>query len=225
MALDIAAYQFLTTAFFYLLAASYLLYRIKIKKLAILYPLSVYLFGISIFFITMGLSKVVTSEYLLLLGALAVVLGASTIARFPLMLELRPLKERHVFLGLSIFSAAIVFIGFFTQNIMIMMRLAHAYAFVVAGLFTMGYIIYSGFRTENEAVKIKSIGTGVSMGLCCIVAHGLVATQLLASIALPLFGIFTLDLPLLFALLSPLAFIMVLFLTQYFPTTAVKKNE
>lgn len=50
--------------------------------------------------------------------------------------------------------------------------------------------------------------------MCCVLAHGLVAFQLLPAVAFSLFGLVTLDLPMVFAILSPMAFIYALILDK-----------
>jgi hypothetical protein len=206
-------------AFFYILATSVLIHRIRKNNLGLLYPISVYLGGIASFFILMGFFQISKNLLIPFFAGLAVMFGASTITRFVLKLEI-PNFERFVYYFLLALSLSIAGFTFSTGKPPIMLRSAHAFAFVTAGLFTMGYIIYSGLKSQSNASKIKSVSTGVSLGLCCVVAHGLAFSQLIV-IAIPLFG-FTLNAPMLFALMSPLAFIMVLYMTRHMNQSDIK---
>jgi hypothetical protein len=214
MVIPTDTYMFFIATLFYAIAAGYLLTRIRTSGLVILKSLGTYLIGISTFFLMMGLYQLVQAEILLFLGALAITVGASTIARFPLKLEW-PSIEKIVYLILLVGSSLSIIFSFVAHDIGTTMRFAHGYAFVVAGLFTMGYIFYAGMKAKSAIVRAKSIGTATSMALCCVVAHGLVTFQLFASVAVPLFGIFTLNAPMIFALLSPISLLLVLHLSKY----------
>jgi hypothetical protein len=211
-------------AVFYFIAAAYLFQRIRKQRVVDLYPITTYLSGISAFFFFMGLSIIVDASVIPLLAALAVMLGASTIAKFPLRMQW-PHKEKQIYYLLLAVSVAVGGYTFYFRP-EIMIRAAHLFAFLVAGLFTMGYIIYYGLKSKNKIVKTKSISTGTSLGLCCVIAHGLAFSQLLPLIALPLFG-FTLKAPMIFAMLSPIAFILVLILSKYIKeeSTITKLNK
>ncbi len=203
------SYLLWLTAIFYFVAAAYLINKIKKERITILYSINVYLLGIATFFTLMGFFQIFNVKILALLGALAIVIGASTIARFPLKLEW-PDKEKIVYVVLLLVSIVLVGYGF-TNEVPFMIRVANYYAFLVAGLFTMGYILYTGFKAKE--VRTQSFATGVSLGLCCVVAQGAVAIPLFPLLAISFFGI-TLKFPMIFALLSPIAFIYVLILDK-----------
>ena len=211
MAIPNDSYLLWMSAFFYISASVYLIRKIKREHTLILYPISIYLLGIAIFFTLMGIFQIYKSAVIAFLAALAIVIGASTMVRFPLKLEL-PHKERVIYIVLLILSFILVGYGFTTGEIPFMMRIAHGIAFVLAGLVTIGYIIYTGILTKS--VRTQSFSTGVSLGLCCVVAHGLVAFQLFPLIGFGLLGLVTLKLPMIFALLSPLAFLYVVIIDK-----------
>jgi hypothetical protein len=210
----IMVYAFWVTSFFYILAGGYLIHRIKIKNLPVLYPLSIYLLGIAAYTFFEGLTRLTSVKLFLFLGTLAMVYGASNIARFPLRLRW-PQMERKAYLTLLAVSLLAVTISYFTQETKTLVRVAHGYAFLVAGVFTIGYIIYAGIKMKTQPARGKTIGTGLTLGLCCVVAHGLVTFQLLATVALPLFGLASVGLPLIFAILAPVTFILVLIVSEH----------
>jgi hypothetical protein len=206
-------------ALFYILATFSLIIRIKKNDLPILYPISIYLGGISTFFVLMGIFQIINNINIVIIAALAVMIGSATITRFVLRLEVPNLEKFVYYLLLAVAFTIAVFTYSIGQP-PIILRSAHAFAFVTAGLFTMGYIIYSGFKSQSSAARVKSVSTGISLGLCCVVAHGLAFSQLIV-IAIPLLG-FTINAPMLFALMSPLAFIMVLVMTRHMGSENVK---
>jgi len=207
-------YIYLISAFFFISAASYLVYKIRKEVLPILYPISVYLYSIAAFFIFLGIYQVYNMNEIIFFASFSVMFGASYIARFPLKL-INPNKEKLVFMILLGISIIIALYTYSTGTVNFQLMLANIFAFIVAGLFSMGYIIYSGLKTKNRIVKLKSIGTGTSLGLCCVVAHGLAIFQFLPVIAMPFFGILTLNAPVIFAVSSPITFILVLFMGRF----------
>lgn len=203
------AYLMWVAAFFYFVAFLYLVRKIRRQKMPLLYTISAYLGGIALFFTFMGLFMVFSLKFFVLLGVLSVMLGASTLALFPLKLEW-PYREKQIYRILIILSFALGLGTYFWADVDVMLRVAHGFAFIFAGLITLGYIFYTGIVSQR--VRAQSFSTGASLGLCCIVAHGLVAFQFFPLVAISFFGLVMLELPLIFALLSPLAFLYVLLL-------------
>ena len=210
MALDQAAIIPLFAAAWFFAAAAYL--RYKQRQLPDLIgemtPVAVYLTAIGLFFLFRGWSAIATTSCPVvdctdLSGGLAVVLAASFIALYPLR-ELLPEAYRWVFFVLmwvSVLSQVVTAV----VAPSIQVSLAHVYAFLVAGVFAVGYLVYDGLTTDSATAT----GIGMSMGSCCVVAHGLAALPLVATVTLPLVGI-PLGLPVLFAVLAPVSLIAVL---------------
>ena len=109
-------------------------------------------------------------------------------------------------------SIVLVVFVFITKDIPFMVRIANYYAFFVAGVFTMGYIFYTGIK--SPAVRAESFSTGGSLGLCCIIAHAAAAIPLFPLVGFSLFGLVTLKIPMIFALSAPLALLYVLILDK-----------
>jgi hypothetical protein len=217
--------QFWIAAFFFILATLYLRRRIRTEKLQSLNPIAVYLGSISVFFVIMGLMQFVDVAIFSLIGAFAVMYGASYIARFPLrMIIPNRNNERFVFGTLVFVSVILTLFNFIFRDTAMMFKVAHTFAFFIAGIFTIGYILYMGFTAEQKTVKTKSISSGISLGLCCIAAHGLVGFQLLPLIAVPLFGLANIPLPLFFAILSPISFLLVILASHRFQKENAKEN-
>jgi|GEM_PF-3076049 len=171
-------------------------------------PVAVYLTAIGLFFLFRGWSAIATTSCPVvdctdLSGGVAVVIAASFIALYPLR-ELLPGAYRWVFFVLmwvSVISQAVAAV----VAPSIQVPLAHVYASLVAGVFAVGYLVYDGITTDSAT----ETGIGMSMGSCCVVAHGLAALPLVATVTLPLVGI-PLGLPVLFAVLAPVSLIAVL---------------
>lgn len=204
------AYVPFFAAFWFFLSAGYFLYRLRTLpgNASGMYPIAVYLVGIGLFFVFRGYSTFATTSCPTIdctqtSGGLAVMLASSFIARFPLQEEW-PGYERLAFWALvavSVVATAVTAVYAPTVQV----PLAHAFAFVVAGLFSVGYIGYAAIEDDSTTGK----GIGLSMSSCCLVAHGLAVLPLVATVSVPLIGV-PLGLPVLFAILAPVSLLGVL---------------
>ena len=205
------AYLLWFTSFFYFISGIYLIIKIRKDKTDILYPISIYLFGVATFFGLMGLHSILNNKVLLLLSALSIVLGSAYMSRFTLRLEW-PSKEKLVYSILIILALLLTFYPYLLGKIDLMLRISHIFAFFISGVFVIGYILYTGIKAPK--VRAQSFSTCTSLGMCCILAHGLAALQVVPPLLISLFGIVTVELPMIFAIISPFAFISVLILNM-----------
>ena len=205
------------SAFFFILAGAFLFYRIKKENLFLLYPIDAYLTSIGLSFFFLSIYNLTSLKLLLFISSFFVMFGGAYISRLPLKL-INYRNEKKIFYSLLVIAIIISLYMYYANNAALHMRIAHIYTFILAGLFTIGYIIYSGIKSKNKAAKIKSLGTGTTLSLCCFVAHGLIAFNMIPLIALPFAGLITVDLPLIFASLSAITFIIVLFVSRFYKT-------
>ena len=129
------------TSFLYLSSAILLIDKMKLEKLSLLFPISLYFFGISAFFGFMGIFAATNLLSIALAATLSVMFGSSFMARLPLRM-LIPKYEEIIFSALllvSVISSAIVYT---TGNPYAIERAAHIYGFIVAGIFSTGYLFY-----------------------------------------------------------------------------------
>lgn len=212
MAIPSDTYVLWITAVSYMVAAGFLVWKIRKEGNAILYPISAYLFAIAAFFTLLGFSKIFNSTLIILFASLSVFIGASTIARLPLKM-LYPKREKSLYSILLIIGLIIALYAYSTGENQIMLVAANSYAFVLAGVFTIGYIFYIGIKKKHK--RYDSFATGGSLGLCCVVAHGLAATQMYyPAVTISLLGLANVGVPMAFAILAPFAFIYVLVIDQ-----------
>lgn len=220
MAIPSDTYVLWITAISYIIAAGFLVWKIRKEGNAVLYPISVYLFAIASFFVLLGFSKIYSSTLIILFASLSVFIGASTIARLPLKM-LYPKGEKSLYSILLIIALIIALYAYSTGENQIMLVAANTYAFVLAGLFTIGYIIYMGIKSEKK--RYDSFATGGSLGMCCVVAHGLAATQMYyPAVTISLLGLANVGVPMAFAILAPFAFIYVLIIDKIIKPEASK---
>ena len=205
----VAAYVPFFAAFWFFLAAGYFLYRVRSLPGSArgMYPIGAYLVGIGVFFVrgwnTFATTSCPAVDCTQATGGLAVMLAASFIARFPLQ-DGWPEHERAVFAGLVAFSVVSTAVAAVYAPA-VQVPMAHVFAFVVAGLFSVGYILYAAVEDDSTTGK----GIGVSMSSCCVVAHGLAVLPLAVTVSVPLVGV-PLGLPVLFAVLAPVSLVAVL---------------
>lgn len=214
----------LFAAFWFFLGAGYFWYKLRSYPLVLgrLYPIALYLVGIGSFFVFQAVNNWTSYSCSVwdctnLAGGLAVMLAASFIARFPLK-ERWPDYETAIFALMAAFSVGSQ-IALAIAAPAIQLRAAHVYAFFVAGVFSVGFIVYQGIRTKSTTGK----SIGVSLSSCCVVGHGLAALPLVLTVSAPLIGV-PLKAPMLFAILAPVALIAVLrFVARVEPDAAADR--
>ncbi|HLD33958.1 hypothetical protein A3A21_03725 [Candidatus Jorgensenbacteria bacterium RIFCSPLOWO2_01_FULL_45_25b] len=189
------------TIFLWVAALSYVLAAVTLAQRKF-YPLVTYLASMAIFYVFSRMSI-----YLQLIGAVAVAVGASNLARFPISLEW-PAKEKATHTSLLSLSILLTIV-LFTVSDTLVLRFVHGYG-LVAALLTAAYIFYAG---TSPTIKSKSMNIA-SILLLCSIPHFLLATSLLASLSIPLVGNITFGLPMIIALLSPFSFILALHMTH-----------
>ncbi len=205
----------------YLVSIGFLIKKIQDDKLSILYPITAYLFGIAAFFAIMGMYMLNKNDLLVFIGSIFIMFGSTYTARLPLRI-ITPSKENIIFTGMLLVSMIIAAVQF-TKGPAVLEKTAHTYAFLVAGLFTVGYMFYLG--AKYEGIRNQSISTGASLGLCCVVAHGAAAGGYVSIMALSFFGILV-QTPMVFALLSPFAFMYVVIAGKLLnPASILKKQK
>lgn len=200
----------LFTASWFFAAAGYLTYKGREYPRAFgrMWPIAAYLTGIGAFFVIQAINT--TTFYRCTIvdcsnlgGGIAVMLAASFIARFPIG-ERWPDLEQPVFRGMVVLTVvtqvtlALVAPG--TQ-----VTVAHVYGFFVAGVFTIGFVLYHAVRERSRT----GVSVGLSMSSCCVMGHGTAALPLVATVSLPLIGV-PLAAPVLFAVLAPISLIATL---------------
>lgn len=207
---NLSAYAPFFAAFWFFVSAGYLLYHLQRApgNTRQMYPISAYLVGIGMFFVFTGWSTFATSSCALVdctqfAGGLSVMLAASFIARFPIR-DRWPDHEKAIVAVLAVISVVSTAVtAVYAPALQVPM--AHVYAFVVAGLFSVGYIIYAAYVDDSPG----GMGVGLSMSSCCVIAHGLAAVPLVFAVSLPLVGV-SLQLPMVFAILSPISLLAVI---------------
>jgi hypothetical protein len=198
-------------AFWFFVAAAVFVYKARgfPRKIRPLYPITAYLLGIGLFFVFQGYGDITSYSCPGSLsctdlgGGLVVMVAASFIARFPLKSEF-PRYADAVFAGLVVVSVVIqAFLALNRPDLLV--TVANLFAFVVAGVGTVGYLGYRGL-VADDPFELK---VGLAIAPCCVIAHGTAGLGLVAVISLPLVGI-PLATPYLFAILAPIAVIAVL---------------
>ena len=161
---------FFVTSLLYIGSSMYLVMKIKREGKEMLYPICVYLFAVSAFFILMGINSIEQSNAIVLIAAFSIVIGATTIARIPL-LEIFQRMENLVYSLLLIGSFLAVLLFLIIGNQDWILRIAHLYAFLSAGIFTMGYLIYTGLK--DPTLRDECFSATFSLILCAFAMHGL----------------------------------------------------
>lgn len=202
----------LFVAFWFFLSAVVLWYEFRTMPQILdrLKPIGFYLVGIGIFFVVQAINAWTRYSCSMwdctnLSGGIAIVLAATFIARFP-MRNLWPRIEPFLFQGLAFVAVTSQF-ALALRAPAVQVRVAQAYGFLLAGVFSVGYLVYESLREGSST----GVSIGLSLAPCCVVGHGLAMTGVALTVSLPLLGV-PVAAPMLSAVLAPISLITVLYL-------------
>ena len=215
---------FLATAFFFIASGGYLIYKIRKSKTPALFPISVYFISMAVFFVLMGINYIVEDNVVILCASLAMIFGASFMARIPIHF-MAPGREKLIYYIFLIFGLTISLYSFTLGSAVLQLRAAHLFSFFLVGVFTVGFIFYNGFNSRHSVVRFKSVTIGIILSFYGVVGHGLTALHLMPLVIVPFVGTFDLELPMVFVVLTPITFFMLVSLSWFFKTFSSNSNQ
>lgn len=111
------------------------------------------------------------------LAALGAITGSAFLLKFPLLALQSGVMRKNLFYGvLAIGWLAVLWLFLFPHKPETPMIIGSLYMIIVSGALSGFYIIWKGFQFKDPALKIKCIGGGCSIVLCCFLTHIIVLT-------------------------------------------------
>ena len=136
-----------------------------------------FLGGIAWFHIWLGASMYWGSDFLAILASLGAVTGSAFLLKFPLLVIANEQTRKMIFyIALAIGWVLIAWLLLTSAPVMKAMMAGAIYMIVVSGGLSGFYIVWRGFHLQDPALKIKCIGGGCSVVLCCFFTHLIVLT-------------------------------------------------
>lgn len=138
----------------------------------------IYLTGMALMHLFLGLTFYAASgnKLWLILAYLSAVSGSAFTTRFPFSSKF-PKHEKALVSAILLLGWALVgYLAFQPMDILSTtgLNLVMAYMILFAGLISSVYIMYSSYRQPEKSLRVKGVGGGVGMFLCCGVADLLV---------------------------------------------------
>ena len=161
-----------------------------------------WLFGMAIFHILGGFSMLKGNFMMMYLATFFALVGSAYVAKFPLS-SISNEKIRNGLFYL-IMASAIGLTAWLVMNNadpMQSMRAASVYMIAFSGLSGL-YIAIQGFLVDNRSAKIKCIGGGSSIWLCCFLTHIMVLTVGMVALAK------------VFMILTPISLILTIYIAK-----------
>lgn len=191
------------SAFFYSAAMLFFLEPLLKEKNELMLSFFAFLAGMAFFHIFLGVGLYLNNMLFIHLGALAALTGAAFTLKFPLT-SLSESKRKPVFYSaLAIAWLIMVYLLIFPHEMKTMLWLVLGYMVIVSGGIAGFYIIWQGLKAKETWVKVKCIGGGGGLFICCFVADVLV---LLVGVSV---------LGELFMALAPVILILAIYLGRY----------
>ena len=136
-----------------------------------------FLGGMTWFHIFLGIGMYQGSHNFNTLAAFGAVTGSAFLLKFPLLaLQNKVVRKNLFYTVLGIGWLMILWLFFFPHQPETPMIVGSIYMIIVSGAIGGSYILWKGFQLEDPALKIKCIGGGCSVILCCFLTHIIVLT-------------------------------------------------
>ena len=163
-----------SSAFFYAVATILLLVSFGREKTELMYSFLAFLLGMAFFHIFLGAGFYTGNMLLIHLGSFAALTGATFTLKFPLTVLSEPQRKPIFYSALAISWLIIVYLLVFPHDAQTMLWLVLGYMIIVSGGIAGTYIIWQGMNAKETWVKVKCIGGGGGLFICCFVADALV---------------------------------------------------
>lgn len=193
----------LFSAFFYLVSIFFFLGPLLKEKTELMISLFAFLVGMAFFHIFMGVGFYFDSMLLIHLGAFAALTGSAFTLKFPLTVLDESKRKSIFYIVLAVAWLIVAYLLIFPHEMNVMLWLVFGYMIIVSGGITGVYIIWQGFKVKETWVKVKCIGGGSGLFLCCFIADIIVL----------LFGVSLVSE--IFMMLAPVILILSLYIGRY----------
>lgn len=165
------------SALFYLSAIILLLAPLRKEKNELLYALFAFLAGMAAFHVFLGAGFYLNNLLVIHLGVFAALTGAAYTLKFSLASFSESKKKLLFYLALSVAWLIVVWMLIVPHSTETMLWLAFGYMIVVSGGIAGLFIVWKGFQQKETWAKVKFIGSGAGIIICCLVADLLVLFQ------------------------------------------------
>ncbi|MDO8561699.1 MAG: hypothetical protein Q7S05_02630 [bacterium] len=175
LGLPYGVFLLLVSATFYFISSILILRPLFETKEQLIQSFFAWLFGMGLlhFFLAAGFFWDVNA--LLYIGMFGALTGSAYLLRIPLR-GLWPRHETVVFYTVLLAGWFIIAWMLLASNysLELMLNIMFGYMILVGGILPGPYLIWIGLKSENRAMKVKGIGGGIGVILCCLLADSLV---------------------------------------------------
>lgn len=177
------------SSFFFLISSIIILKPLFEKKDKLTTAFFVWLLGMGLLHLFLGLGILLDITTLLHLGVFFGLTGSAYLIRIPFS-GLIPRYEKTGFYLVLLAGWIIVawmFLWPHVHSIELMLRLLFGYMILVAGILPGPYLIWMGIKSKIRAVRTKAVGGGIGIISCCLVADLFVLVAYMGVAILPEF--------------------------------------
>lgn len=160
------------SSFFFLVSSVIILKPLFEKKDKLTMAFFIWLLGMGLLHLFLGLGILFNTVILLHLGVFFGLTGSAYLIRIPFS-GLIPRYEKTGFYLVLLAGWLIVawmFLWPHVHSIELMLRLLFGYMILIAGILPGPYLIWMGVKSKSRAVKVKAVGGGIGIISCCLIA-------------------------------------------------------
>lgn len=170
------------SAALYTIASVLFLKNLRKEKNELMYAFFAFLAGMGVFHIFLGAGFYWNNHLLLHIGMTAALIGSAFTLKFPFSALLNPEKPSllrfalfYLALAIALLTAIWLLIADHPDKMMI--NLTFGYMIITTGSIAGIYVVWEGFKQRETWAKVKSVGGGAGLIICCLIADVLVLTQ------------------------------------------------
>lgn len=160
------------SAFLFLLGALIILKPLLEKKEKLITAFFIWLLGMGFFHFFLGFGILFNKVFLMNVGIFFAVTGSAYLLRIPFS-GLMPRFEKAGLYSALLFGWLVSGLLFFRPNFFptnFNLKFVLIYMILTAGIWPGFYLVVMGFKSKDKAIKVKSVGGGIGIISCCLVA-------------------------------------------------------
>lgn len=162
------------SALFYVAAIILFLAPLFREKNELMFSFFAFLTGMAFFHIFLGLGLYLNNMIFIHMGSFSALTGAAYTLKFPLT-AISPAKRKPLFyLALAAAWLIVVWLLIRPHETKTMLLAVLGYMILASGLIAGPYILWRGIKSKETWMKIKCVGGGAGLFICCLLADVLV---------------------------------------------------
>lgn len=185
-----SVFWFWFSASIFILSIVLFLPRFRAERNKLMFAFFAFLFAMAWLHIFAGLGTLLKQMVWTHIGFLGGLFGVSYTLLFPLSALKQPLRSALLYLALAKATVIVLWMFLLTHKSSTMILVGYLYMIIIAGIIAGGYILWKGLQMKDMPAKVKTVGGGLGLITCCLVADVWVLLAIFYGLTVPISGHF-----------------------------------